>query len=124
VVVGIGVNLRPAAYPADVAKRATSLELELSRPVDKPRLVVELLVALADVARRLRDGDRVWILNEWRRFGRAGLGGAPVRWNDRGTDRQGAARDIDADGALLVDVDGRRERLVAGDVTWERLSDG
>lgn len=123
VVVGIGVNLLPAAYPPAIASRATSLELELSRPVDRPRLVVELLAGLSDVTRRLWDGDRAWILDEWRRFGRAGLGGAPIRWNDRGTDRQGAARDLDADGALLVDADGRRERLVAGEVTWERLID-
>jgi BirA family biotin operon repressor/biotin-[acetyl-CoA-carboxylase] ligase len=122
-VVGIGVNLQPAAYPPDIAQRATSLELELSRSIDRPRLVVEILAGLAETTMRLRDGDRAWILDEWRRFGRAGLGGAAIRWNDRGTDRQGAARDIDADGALLVDADGRRERLVAGEVTWERLTD-
>jgi BirA family biotin operon repressor/biotin-[acetyl-CoA-carboxylase] ligase len=123
VVVGVGVNLQPAAYPKDIATRATSLETELSRAIDRSRLVVEILAGLADVTRRLWDGDRGWILDEWRRFGRAGLGGAPIRWNDRGTERQGAARDIDTDGALLVDTDGRRERLVAGEVTWERLSD-
>jgi biotin-(acetyl-CoA carboxylase) ligase len=61
-------------------------------------------------------------VGEWRRFGGAGLGGAAVRWNDRGVDRRGAARDIDLDGALVVDADGRTERLVAGEVTWERLS--
>jgi BirA family biotin operon repressor/biotin-[acetyl-CoA-carboxylase] ligase len=123
VVVGVGVNVLPAAYPAEIAALATSLETELSRPVDRPRLVVEILAGLAEVTRRLWDGDRAWVLDEWRRFGRAGLGGAVVRWNDRGSARRGAARDIDADGALLVDADGRRERLVAGEVTWERLID-
>jgi BirA family biotin operon repressor/biotin-[acetyl-CoA-carboxylase] ligase len=123
VVVGIGVNVLPAAYPPEIAPRATSLELELSRPVDRPRLVVEILAGLAEVTGRLWNGDRAWVLDEWRKFGRAGLGGAAIRWNDRGSERHGAARDIDADGALLVDADGRRERLVAGEVTWERLSE-
>ncbi len=123
VVVGVGVNLLPAAYPPEIAQRATSLELELSRPVDRPRLIVEILAGLAEATQRLWDGDRAWVLEDWRRFGRAGLGGATIRWNDREGERQGAARDIDADGALLVDADGRRERLVAGDVKWERLSD-
>jgi BirA family biotin operon repressor/biotin-[acetyl-CoA-carboxylase] ligase len=124
VVVGVGVNLLPAAYPPEFAPRATSLELELSKPVDRPRLVVEILAELAGVTGRLWSGDRAWVLDEWRRLGRAGLGGAVVRWNDRDGERQGMARDIDADGALLVDAGGRRERLVAGDVRWDRLIDG
>jgi biotin-(acetyl-CoA carboxylase) ligase len=36
--------------------------------------------------------------------------------------RHGRARDVDEDGALLVERDGRRERIVAGEVTWEQLS--
>ena len=124
VVVGMGVNLQPAAYPPAITGRATSLELELSRAVDRSRLVVEILAELAGATGRLRAGERTWVIEEWRRFGRAGLGGAHVRWNDRGSDRRGAARDIDADGALLVDAEGSRERLVAGEVTWERLIDG
>ncbi len=122
VVVGIGVNVQPAAYPPDIADRATSLEAELGRGVDRPALVVEILADLADVMRRLWAGEGAWVVGEWRRFGHAGLGGATVRWNDRGVDRRGAARDIDLDGALVVDADGRTERLVAGEVTWERLS--
>jgi BirA family biotin operon repressor/biotin-[acetyl-CoA-carboxylase] ligase len=121
VVVGIGINVQPAAYPPDVAKRATSLEAELSRAVDRSPLVVELLANLAAVTGRLWAGDGNAVLEEWRRLGRAGLGGAPVRWNDHGVDRVGAARDIDSDGALVVDADGRLERIVAGEVTWERL---
>jgi BirA family biotin operon repressor/biotin-[acetyl-CoA-carboxylase] ligase len=123
IVVGVGVNLQPAAYPPAITGRATSLELELSRPVDRPRLVVEILAGLGEAAGRLWDGDRDWILDEWRQFGRAGLGGALVRWNDRGSDRLGSARDIDEHGGLLVDADGQRERVVAGEVFWERLND-
>lgn len=122
VVVGIGVNLQPAAYPPEIATRATSLEAELSRAVERPRLVVEILASLAEVTSRLWAGERDWVVGEWRRFGRAGLGGVAVRWNDRGMDRRGAARDIDEDGALVVESGGRIERLVAGEVTWERLS--
>ena len=34
IVLGFGINLRPAAYPPDIADRATSLESELGRAVD------------------------------------------------------------------------------------------
>ena len=67
-------------------------------------------------------GSGWWICDEWRRLGRAGLGGAPVRWDDHGEPRRGAAIDLDATGALLVESSRGRERLVAGEVFWEQLS--
>ena len=122
VVVGIGVNLRQVAYPTELGDRATSIETELGRPVERAALVVEVLARLRDALDRLRNGEARWVAHEWRRWGRAGLGGAPVRWVDQQVPRRGIAQDIDEDGALLVESDGQLERLVAGEVTWERLS--
>jgi BirA family biotin operon repressor/biotin-[acetyl-CoA-carboxylase] ligase len=122
VVIGVGLNLQHLAYPAEMADRATSVEAELGRPVSRSMLVVEVLGQLGEATRRLRAGDREWVAREWRRFGHVGLAGAPVRWQEQGTARRGVARDVDADGALLVESDGRLERLVAGEVQWERLS--
>jgi BirA family biotin operon repressor/biotin-[acetyl-CoA-carboxylase] ligase len=122
VVIGIGINLRPAAYPVEIADRATSIEAELGRPASRPALVVELLASIRDAIDRMRAGDRGAVCREWRRLGQAGLGGAPVRWREQGVLRRGLARDIDDDGALLVECEGGVERLVAGEVTWERLS--
>lgn len=121
VVVGIGVNVRKSAFPPEVADRATAIEMETDRPVDSAACVLEVLAALSDVTLQLGRGERTAILDAWRQYGRAGLGGSQVRWNDEGRVRQGRARDVDETGALVVDVDGRRERLVAGDVQWERL---
>jgi len=129
VVVGIGINVNLAAYPPELARRATSLEAELGRPVDRAAIVVECLAGLAAMAAELRADRSDTILSEWRRLGRAGLDGAQVRWFDHGEERRGTARDIDLDGALLVEpadssaARGRgMERLIAGEVTWERLS--
>lgn len=122
VVIGIGVNLRPAAYPPDIADRATSVDTEIGRPMDRAPLIAEILAALSDVIARLWCGDRRWICEEWRRLARAGLGGAIVRWTEQGRPRRGAARDIDDEGGLIVDVDGQAQRLVSGEVIWERLS--
>ncbi len=122
IVIGVGINLRPAAYPPDVAVRATSLESELGRPVDRSTLVVECLVALDNAMVALRRGRGADVRDRWRRFGRAGLGGAPVRWRDGDDDAAGHARDIDDDGALIVERAGSVERLVAGEVSWDRLS--
>jgi BirA family biotin operon repressor/biotin-[acetyl-CoA-carboxylase] ligase len=122
VVIGVGLNVRQAAWPPELADRATSLEAELGRPFGRSDLVVELLARLREALDRLRAGERDWVSRDWRRFGRAGFGGAPVRWTDPQGVHHGLARDIDADGALVVEAGGVLERLVAGDVVWERLS--
>lgn len=122
VIVGVGVNVRGGSFPPELADRATALEIELGRPVDRLSIVIELLAALSVATSALAQG-RTAILEEWRSFGRAGLGGAPIHWNDGGARRRGLARDLADDGALLVDVGaGRMERLVAGEVFWDRLS--
>jgi BirA family biotin operon repressor/biotin-[acetyl-CoA-carboxylase] ligase len=122
VVVGLGINVGAAAYPREIGDRATSIEAELGRPIDRAPLIAEILAALAAMAGRFHRADYEHICQEWRRFGAASLGGAPVRWQDRDRERRGRARDIDRDGALVVESDGGMERLVAGEVRWEGLS--
>jgi BirA family biotin operon repressor/biotin-[acetyl-CoA-carboxylase] ligase len=123
VVVGIGLNLRSAAYPREIADRATAIETELGRPVDRGAVVTALLGELDDVVGRLRAGDRGAICDAWRRLAAAGLQGAPVRWHDQGRERTGTVRGIDDDGALVVSAEGELVRIVSGEVTWERLRD-
>jgi BirA family biotin operon repressor/biotin-[acetyl-CoA-carboxylase] ligase len=122
VVIGIGVNLSAAAYPPEIADRATSLETELGRSVDRAALVVALLGAVRRAAARLDADGRAWVRDAWKVFGGASLEASPVRWREHGEWRRGIARDLDEDGALVVDAAGTRTRIVAGDVTWERLS--
>jgi len=121
VIVGIGVNLRRSAFPPEIADRATAIEMETDRPVDAAACAVEVLVALADTTARLGAGERLAIVDEWRRYGRAGIDGALVQWTDERGPRRGTARDVDETGALVVDAEGRRERVVSGEVQWERL---
>jgi BirA family biotin operon repressor/biotin-[acetyl-CoA-carboxylase] ligase len=123
VVVGIGINLRAGAFPPELADRATALEIELGRAADRGLCAVEVLVALADAASRLSSGDRAWVAADWRKYGRAGLRGAPVQWHDGHRTHRGHAADIDESGALIIDTGrGTRERVISGEVTWERLS--
>ncbi len=119
VVIGIGVNLRATSYPPELTGRATSIETELGRPIDRAPCLVALLARLRAIMDRLHADGREAICRDWRTFGRRGLHGAAVRWTDRSGDRRGRAMDIDADGALLVDVGGRVERIIAGEVLWE-----
>jgi BirA family biotin operon repressor/biotin-[acetyl-CoA-carboxylase] ligase len=124
VVVGIGLNLTPASYPPALAPSVTSIEGELGRPMDRARLLVELLAELKEVMGLVGAGRRDRILDAWRRFGATGLDRAAVHWLDQGIERRGLTRGLDHDGALLVESGGHLERILAGTVTWEQWTRG
>ena len=117
VILGFGINLLPAAFPPEVASRATSLETELGRAVDRGLVLAECLAALAGRYEQLRRGERTAILDAWRARARSTLGRA-VEWDSPGGVCRGVAEDIDSRGALLVRTGTGRERLLAGEVRW------
>jgi BirA family biotin operon repressor/biotin-[acetyl-CoA-carboxylase] ligase len=117
VVLGYGINVSAAAYPSDLSDRATSLESELGRPIDRPALCAETLAALAARYRDLLDGRFDAILDAWR--ARApGSRGAAVAWDEPAGARTGTTAGVDEMGALLVRCGDRMERIVAGEVRW------
>jgi BirA family biotin operon repressor/biotin-[acetyl-CoA-carboxylase] ligase len=117
VVVGYGINIAATAYPPDLRDRATSLESELERPIDRFVVFAETLAAVACRYRDLLDGQFDVILDAWR--SRApGAAGARVSWIDAAKSHAGITAGIDEDGALLVRRDGRIDRIVAGELTW------
>jgi BirA family biotin operon repressor/biotin-[acetyl-CoA-carboxylase] ligase len=118
IILGIGINLTPAAYPPDVAARATSIEGELGRPADRALVLVETLAALARGRRQLLDGDTAGVLNAWRALAPSSVG-RRVRWQPAGVARSGATHGIDDTGALLVRTSTGVERIIAGEVEWE-----
>jgi len=117
VVLGYGINIAPAAYPAELADRATSIEFELGRPVDRGVVCAETIASLAARYDDLLAGRFDAILGAWHQRA-PGSRGATVSWDAQGTTRTGVTAGLDSMGALLV-VDGQRtERLIAGEVTW------
>jgi BirA family transcriptional regulator, biotin operon repressor / biotin---[acetyl-CoA-carboxylase] ligase len=117
VVLGYGINVGPAAYPRDLADRVTSLESELGRPVDRPRVFAETLAALAVRYDDLLAGRFDAILDAWRARAPA-CQGARVSWTSSGGPQTGTTAGIDDQGALLVRIGDRIERVVAGEVIW------
>ena len=122
VVLGIGINALPAALPPEIAGRATSLEGELSRPVDRGVVLAECLAALALRYAQLRDGDRAGIITAWRARA-ASLLRRRVEWHRDGAPTRGVAENIDDTGALLVRMPDGLVRVTSGEVTWLSASD-
>jgi BirA family transcriptional regulator, biotin operon repressor / biotin---[acetyl-CoA-carboxylase] ligase len=117
VVVGFGVNVQPAAYPPELAARATSIEAETNRPADRAVVLAEILAAMAERYADLRSGRFDAILSAWRGLARS-LVAARVEWDGPAGVIRGCAEGVDDRGALLVRVGDRVERIVAGEVRW------
>jgi len=117
VVLGCGLNLMPAAYPPDVAARATSIESELGRPIDRGLLLVECLAALHLRYRELQSRASAAVIARWRDRA-VSMFGRRVEWDVAGVTRHGVAEDIDETGALLVRDGAARARVISGEVRW------
>jgi BirA family biotin operon repressor/biotin-[acetyl-CoA-carboxylase] ligase len=117
VILGFGINLRTAAYPAELADRATSIETELGRQPDGAAVLAETLAALASLYERLAAGDTQPVLARWRALAPSSRGVA-VEWETTAGTVLGTSAGIADDGALLVRVDDRVERVISGELRW------
>ena len=117
VVLGFGINLLTAAYPEDVAHRATSLEFELGRPVDRGLVLAACLATFVARYRQLTRLESNHVIAAWRVFGAATLG-RPVECVLGERRVSGIAEAIDLEGALLVRSAEGLIRIVSGEVQW------
>jgi BirA family transcriptional regulator, biotin operon repressor / biotin---[acetyl-CoA-carboxylase] ligase len=117
IVLGFGINVSAAAYPPALGDRATSLESELGRPIDRAMLLAESLAALSRRYDDLLAGRFDAILDAWRARAPGGTG-TRVAWTTASGSLSGTTAGLDDDGALLVRVGDRIERIVAGEVQW------
>lgn len=117
VVLGFGINVMPALYPPDMAPRATSLEAELGRSVDRPLVLVECLAAFAQRYRDLACGRTAGVIAAWRERAEMTLG-RKVQLEAGGASHKGVAEDVDETGALLVRTSSATIRVTSGEVIW------
>jgi BirA family biotin operon repressor/biotin-[acetyl-CoA-carboxylase] ligase len=118
VVVGIGVNLRlpPAARERLREEGVEALDLAAlgtlpARNALAAALIAELAAALAEYGAR----GMTAFAAEWQEAD--ALAGRPVTVLQAGQRLEGLARGVDADGALLLEVEGVPRRIVSGEVS-------
>ena len=111
VLVGIGVNIRHA--PVDAPYPVTSLAAEGRDPAP-PTLLDEILTSLHAGYGAWQTSGLPGVLERWLRRGPAPQ--SLIRVRLPGGIVAGAFAGLAADGSLLVDTPGGRQRLIAGDV--------
>ena len=118
VVLGYGINVLESAFPPELRDRATSLQTELGRVVERDAVLDETLAALSRRYDDLVDGRFDAILDAWRRRAPR-ASGAHVAWTTNQGTRSGITAGIDDRGALLVRIEEDRvERIVSGELSW------
>lgn len=115
-VIGIGINLHlPAGMPEDL--RAASAALCAAREsTDENALYAALLGELLATLEIFAAHGFAALRQEW--LARHALQDASVSLaSDFAAPKPGICRGVDADGALLLEVDGRIERILSGEVS-------
>ena len=113
VVLGMGINLRAAAFPQELSDRASSIETELGRPVDAGAVLAQVLAGLNRTLRELEQSGPPALLARWLALSPSAHG-APIEW-DGGS---GLTAGLAEDGALLARTANGVQRIIAGEVRW------
>jgi BirA family biotin operon repressor/biotin-[acetyl-CoA-carboxylase] ligase len=121
VILGIGVNLNTdeSMFSKNIRGTATSLRIEMGRTISRKAFLQVLLQELERwYSIFIHEGSPA-ILKAWR--SRAHIKGRRVSVTSFGERLTGVAIDVDSDGALILETEnGRRRRVVAGDVEYGR----
>ena len=115
---GIGINVQPSSFPPELADRASSLETELGRPVDRGMILARVLASLAEVLSLLESGPPARLLDRWQRLAPSAVGAA-IEWDEGELTRRGVTAGLAADGALIARDGDDLHRIIAGEVRWK-----
>ncbi len=117
--IGVDVNLSATEFPPELRKLATSLKLETGRTIHRADLAAAILRELDHDYALIQQQQFLRLAEEWAEqcatLGRR----VSLRVGERVV--HGHAEALDEDGALLLRTEhGRLERVIGGDVTFEK----
>ena len=121
VILGVGINLNmdEKMFSEEIKSIATSLKIEMGQTISRKNFLQSLLQELENWYTIFMKQGSTMILKAWR--DRAQLKGRQVKVTSFGEILIGVAVDVDSDGALILEMaDGKRKRVVAGDVEYSR----
>lgn len=112
-VIGIGINVNVEEFPEDIKDDAVSVYEILHKKIDRALLLSNLLYYLENIIHMLESGRRAEIFEMWRRYDITL--GKKVKIINNSVSIEGAAKDIDKDGFLMVDTGNTLKKVVTSD---------
>jgi BirA family biotin operon repressor/biotin-[acetyl-CoA-carboxylase] ligase len=117
IVLGVGINVRTASFPAELADRATSIETELGRDVDAGMVLAHVLASLNGTLRALETSGAAALRDRWISLAPSAVG-APIEFDGPDGRETGVSAGLADDGALLARTARGLARVIAGEVRW------
>ncbi|MEX2117229.1 MAG: biotin--[acetyl-CoA-carboxylase] ligase [Bacteroidota bacterium] len=114
-VVGVGINVNQREFDGDLGRRATSLALELGRPVDRTQLFSSIMSSMELAYRDVRNGEFSSLLDEWNE--RCTMFGHQVTVAQNGGRITGKAIGLNTDGGLILETSTGLRTIYAGDIS-------
>ena len=111
---GIGININISSFPPPLDQTATSLQLLGSSPLKRAPIAAALLEEIERLYGVLCNEGFAPIREIWLQH--AVSLGQTVRVSNSQEEYQAIARDLDADGYLIIERDGKLETLRGGDI--------
>jgi BirA family biotin operon repressor/biotin-[acetyl-CoA-carboxylase] ligase len=117
--IGVDVNLNASDFPHELRHQATSLKIELGKPVARAELAAAILCELDREYARILAGEFNAVADEWEQHCTTLGERLVIHLGERRV--CGRAESLGDDGALLLRTDyGHLERIVGGDVRIEK----
>ena len=114
---GINVNIAPEEFPEEIRDTATSLSIMKGAHVPRTEFFRSVLEAMEGFYETACEKGFAPVLEEWKKYSVTLGQEVQVIGIGEHASFSGIAADIDEDGALLVDTQEGRRRVLAGDVS-------
>ncbi|MBX7152449.1 biotin--[acetyl-CoA-carboxylase] ligase [bacterium] len=116
-IIGIGLNVNQPEFPDELLHKATSLAIEAGKEISRREIFVEILLRFSQHYSMLD----ISILRIWKK--RTDFFRQPITIFELNQEFDAIALDVNDDGGLIVDVNGLRRTIYAGDVRiqWQQV---
>lgn len=120
IIVGIGINLLQKSFPPEIAKKATSCQMESKMEIDKNKLLALILKNIENI---LVSGDYCFNksnLEEYKKI--CATLGRKITYKRNNSNVTAVATDINHQGELIVTLsDGTKDTVFSGEVTVQGI---
>lgn len=114
--VGLNINAESSDFSASLKDTATSLKMERKEEFSRSQIAGMFLNEFFNLYQRYQKESLQPFLYEWENA--AQMKGKKVKVDEGDKTFEGICLGLDAEGYLLVDSQGKKETVVAGDVSW------